>query len=462
MLKKPKILFIGAGYVGLVNGYGMAYHGCDVTIADSNRTKIDKLNNGEPVIYEHDMDHIMNELKKSNNIPEYIWTGDTEKIHAHINGSDYIFIAVGTPQSATGKTDLKYIYDVAALIGKHLMSSKPVVVVKSTVPVGTTMEVKRIIHDIQNNIRCNVADNPEFLQEGVAFMNFEHPDRVVIGTEDDITMGLMVNLYKYIYPDNYGRLIRTCNIETAEMIKYASNAMLATRISFSNMIAMFCNETGADANKVLSIMGEDHRIGSEFLKPGCGYGGSCFPKDVASLVYQLGAHGCDAGILCAVEDINKIAKGIPMKVLHEWIKTTDIRKVTVLGAAFKPGTDDIRESPILDFLNEFDQAGMDNTTISIYDPIDMARTNISHYIQSDLKTKESIHVHDSLMDALDGADAIIILTPCGEYRDIYKYINPTSRKKPYLYDARNMFTLDEVKNMISKVFVYSGFGRNIQ
>ena len=338
-----KITVIGTGYVGLVSGTCFAEMGIDVTCVDVDTAKIDALRSGVVPIYEPGLDELIRKnmecgrLHFSTSLPD------------SLRNSEVVFIAVGTPSREDGSADLHYVFDVAAEIGETL-DHYTVVVTKSTVPVGTSFKVKSLIADALSRrgvtIDFDIANNPEFLKEGAAIKDFMSPDRVVIGVENERAEKIMRRLYKPFIVVN--DRIQITDIASSEMIKYASNAMLATRISFMNDIANLCELVGADFNKVRKGVGSDTRIGNKFLYAGCGYGGSCFPKDVKALVSTAEQHGYEMRVLKAVEDVNQRQKQILFdKLVRRFGSNLNGKKITLWGIAFKPETDDIREAPAM-------------------------------------------------------------------------------------------------------------------
>ena len=335
------IAIVGTGYVGLVSGTCFAEMGVNVTCIDVNEEKIQALLNGNIPIYEPGLDEM---VLRNNKEGRLHFTTD---ITTCLNDVDIVFSAVGTPPDEDGSADLKYVLEVARTVGRN-MNKYLVLVTKSTVPVGTAKKIKQAIQDELDkrgvSIPFDVASNPEFLKEGAAIKDFMSPDRVVIGVESEKAKEMMTRLYRPMMLNNF-RVIFT-DIPSAEMIKYAANSMLATRISFMNDIANLCELVGADVNMVRKGIGADTRIGNKFLYPGCGYGGSCFPKDVKALIKTAEKNGYDMRVLKAVEEVNETQKSILYKKLLEYYQN-DLKgkKVAIWGLAFKPDIDDLRESP---------------------------------------------------------------------------------------------------------------------
>ena len=398
-----KIAVVGTGYVGLVTGTCFSEMGVHVTCIDVDKNKIDGLNQGIVPIYEPGLETLVRKNKKSGRLHF------TTRLEDVINNVDIVFCAVGTPPDEDGSADLKYVLEVARTIGKHL-NRYIVVVTKSTVPVGTAQKIKNAIQEELKlrgiHVEFDVASNPEFLKEGNAVKDFMSPDRVVVGVESERARKLMARLYKpfMIMSD---RLIFT-DIPSAEMIKYAANSMLATRISFMNDIANLCELVGADVNMVRKGIGSDTRIGKKFLYPGCGYGGSCFPKDVKALIKTAQDMGYDMRVLQAVEEVNNDQKLVLFhKIVNYYgdVSLLNGKTVALWGLAFKPETDDMREAPSLVLIDLLTKAG---ATVRVYDPVamDECRRRIGDKV---------IYSHD-MYDAADGADALMLVTEWKEFR----------------------------------------------
>ena len=398
-----KIAVVGTGYVGLVTGTCFSEMGVHVTCIDVDKNKIDGLNQSIVPIYEPGLETLVRKNKKSGRLHF------TTRLEDVINNVDIVFCAVGTPPDEDGSADLKYVLEVARTIGKHL-NRYIVVVTKSTVPVGTAQKIKNAIQEELKlrgiHVEFDVASNPEFLTEGNAVKDFMSPDRVVVGVESERARKLMARLYKpfMIMSD---RLIFT-DIPSAEMIKYAANSMLATRISFMNDIANLCELVGADVNMVRKGIGSDTRIGKKFLYPGCGYGGSCFPKDVKALIKTAQDMGYDMRVLQAVEEVNNDQKLVLFhKIVNYYgdVSLLNGKTVALWGLAFKPETDDMREAPSLVLIDLLTKAG---ATVRVYDPVamDECRRRIGDKV---------IYSHD-MYDAADGADALMLVTEWKEFR----------------------------------------------
>lgn len=401
-----KISIIGTGYVGLVNGACLADMGNDVTCIDINIEKIKMLRKGIVPIYEPQLEELITRNLKANRI-------HFSTTYESIADSVVTFITVGTPSKAEdGSADLNYVLNSAKAFGEHIFGEMPhILVTKSTVPVGTSKKVldtvSQTLSDMGKDVPFSVVSNPEFLKEGSAINDCLYPDRIVVGCNDLYAKSIMEELYRpfMLRGDN----VIFTNIETAEMIKYASNAMLATRISFMNEIANLCEKVGADVNGVRKGMGADKRIGDKFLYAGCGYGGSCFPKDVRALIQTAKENGCDMKIISATEDVNNEQKHILFNKLNN-IEGFDLngKTIAILGLAFKPETDDMREAPSLVLIEDL-YTKADDVKIRAYDPISMAVCR--------KMTDRDIYYATSMYDAIEGADAIVLVTEWKEFRN---------------------------------------------
>ncbi|WP_345985195.1 UDP-glucose/GDP-mannose dehydrogenase family protein [Sulfurimonas sp. HSL-1656] len=430
-----KISVIGTGYVGLVSGTCFAQMGNSVTCVDIDEAKIAKLREGIIPIYEPGLETMVLENHEKGTLTF------TTDIKAAIASTDVAFIAVGTPMGEDGSADLQYVLAVAKSIGEH-MQHYMVVVDKSTVPVGTADKVKAAIRAELDkrgaDIDFDVVSNPEFLKEGAAIEDFMHPDRVVIGAESEQAMAVMHDLYAPFMKKS-DRFIGM-DIKSAEMTKYAANAMLATKISFMNEMANICERVGADVNKVRHGIGSDARIGYSFIYPGCGYGGSCFPKDVQALAKTSKDFGYTPRILDAVEAVNYDQK---MVIANKVIKRfgEDLSGLTfgIWGLAFKPETDDMREASAITIINALTTRG---AKIKAYDP--KARHEAeSHY----LKGNESVEYVDSKYDALTDADALILVTEWQEFRSPDFDEIDKRLKSPVFFDGRNQFDKERMARL---------------
>ncbi len=422
-----KVSVIGTGYVGLVSGACFAQMGNSVTCVDIDKAKVEKLKQGVLPIYEPGLEVMVLENYKKETLK---FTTDVQ--HAIAN-SLITFIAVGTPMGEDGSADLQYVLAVAKSIGQH-MQDYIVVVDKSTVPVGTADKVKATIQAELDkrgvDFKFDVVSNPEFLKEGAAINDFMHPDRVVIGADSDKALQIMHDLYAP-FMKNHDRFIGM-DIKSAEMTKYAANAMLATKISFMNEISNICELVGADINKVRNGIGSDARIGYSFIYPGCGYGGSCFPKDVQALAKTSKDFGYTPRILDAVEAVNYDQKTvISDKVIKRFGENLDGKTFAVWGLAFKPETDDMREASSITIINELTKRG---AKVVAYDP--KARHEAESYY---LKDNANVSYVDSKYEVLPNADALILVTEWQEFRspdfdEVKKLL-----KNAVFFDGRNQF-----------------------
>ena len=436
-----KIGMIGTGYVGLVTGTCFAESGNDVICVDINAEKVERLNRGEIPIYEPGLD----ELVKRNKAEERLHF--TTKIEEAVEASLMLFIAVGTPPGEDGSADLTYVLNAARDIGRHMKSFK-IIVDKSTVPVGTGDLVRKVISEELarrgENVPFDVVSNPEFLKEGNAIDDFMKPDRVVVGCDDPRTAELMKELYAPFVRTEKPILIM--DVRSAEMTKYAANAMLATKISFMNDIANLCEKVGANIDNVRRGIGSDSRIGYSFIFPGAGYGGSCFPKDVQALVRTGNANSYKLEILEAVEAVNKRQKEVLFAKLREALDgQIKGRTIAVWGLAFKPNTDDMREAPAIVLIESLLAAG---AAVRVYDPeaMDEARKTFADRIA---------YVKRSY-DALEGADALVVVTEWNEFRRPDFERMRSLLKKPVIIDGRNIY---EPARMKALGFEYRSIGR---
>lgn len=421
-----KVSIIGTGYVGLVNGACLADMGNDVTCIDINVEKIENLNKGIIPIYEPQLEELINRNIKAGRI-------HFSNTYESIADSMVTFIAVGTPPQEDGSADLSYVLSAAKAFGDHIEGHMMrLIVTKSTVPVGTSKKVSEMVaktlSERKENIPYAVVSNPEFLKEGSAVNDCLYPDRIVVGSNDLYAKSIMEELYRpfMLRGDN----VIFTNIETAEMIKYASNAMLATRISFMNEIANLCEKVGADVNGVRKGMGADKRIGDKFLYAGCGYGGSCFPKDVRALVQTAKENGCEMKIISATEEVNNEQKHILFNKLNN-IDSFDLngKTIAILGLAFKPETDDMREAPSLVLIEDL-YTKTEGVKIRAYDPISMGVCK--------KMTNRDIYYASSMYDAIEGADAIVLVTEWKEFRnpDWYRIVDIMNNN--IVVDGRNV------------------------
>ena len=421
------ITVIGSGYVGLVSGTCFAEMGNNVTCVDIDLTKIRKLNKGITPIFEPGLDNMILKNVKNKNL------SFTTNLGKALVDSEIVFIAVGTPMGDDGSADLKYVMSVAKSIGK-LMKKRIVVVDKSTVPVGTADKVKHVIQTELNkrnsNLKFDVVSNPEFLKEGVAIDDFMKPDRVVVGTDSNFALGKMKKLYSSFFR-TYDRFI-SMDIRSAEMTKYAANAMLATKISFINEIANICEKVGADANLVRLGIGSDKRIGYSFIYPGIGYGGSCFPKDIKALSKIAFENGLNSRIINSVDEVNNSQKLVlANKVVDRFGEDLNGLTFAIWGLAFKPGTDDMREAPSIFVIKELVKRG---AKVKAYDPkaIDEAKTFY-------LKNVQNISYFSSKYNVLENSDALLLLTEWKEFRSPDFSKVKSKLKNSIIFDGRNQY-----------------------
>lgn len=424
------IAIVGTGYVGLVTGTCFSEMGINVTCVDVDSVKIQNLNQGIVPIYEPGLEDLVIKNFKAGRLKF------TTDLTACLDEIEVLFNAVGTPPDEDGSADLRYVLDVAHTVGQNI-NKYLLVVTKSTVPVGTAAKVKAVIQEELDkrgvSIPFDVASNPEFLKEGAAIKDFMGPDRVVVGTESEKANNLMERLYKPFTLNHY-RMIFT-DIPSAEMIKYAANAMLATRISFMNDIANLCQLVGADVNMVRSGIGSDSRIGSKFLYPGCGYGGSCFPKDVKALIKTAAQNGYDMQVLKAVEAVNETQKSILFRKLQK-IFNNDLagKTVALWGLAFKPETDDMREAPSLVLIDLLLKTGCN---IRVYDPVAMN--------EGKRRLGDQVIYARDMYDAVLDADALLLLTEWKEFRLPAWEMLKKMMKSPVIVDGRNIYDKIEMK-----------------
>ena len=439
-----KIAVIGSGYVGLVSGTCFAEMGNQVTCVDIDQAKIDKLHKGNIPIYEPGLTPMV--LKNIEKKSLFFSTS----LKDSIQDVAIVFIAVGTPMGEDGSADLQYVTAVAREIGQS-MNNELVVVDKSTVPVGTADKVRDAIQaeldDRNSDLKFHVVSNPEFLKEGDAINDFMKPDRVVIGADDEFAFDVMRRLY-HPFTMTYDRIIEM-DIRSAEMTKYAANAMLATKISFMNEIANICEKVGADVNNVRVGIGSDRRIGYSFIYPGAGYGGSCFPKDVKALKKTAEDYNYTARLINAVEEVNDDQKlVIAKKVINRFGENLEGKTFGLWGLAFKPGTDDMREAPAIYVVKELVKRG---AKVQAYDP--KAIEEAKHFY---LKDVENISYVDSKYKVLEGADALILLTEWKEFRSPDFIEIKSQLKSPIIFDGRNQYNVFKLEE---KGFEYHQIGK---
>lgn len=440
-----KIAIIGTGYVGLTTGTCLANLGNDVICLDVDENKILSLNQGKVPFYEPGLQEMMLNNSKSGRLKF------TTSYPEAVEFADVIFICVGTPQSENGEADLKYVFSAAKSIGQNLNGYK-IIVNKSTVPVGTADKVKDIIS--QNTQRdFGVVSNPEFLKEGSAIKDFMNPDRVVLGVNDEKEEAIMTRIYKGVERVNHPIIIT--DVKSAELIKYAANCMLATRISFMNQISNLCEKVGANIKEIAKGIGLDDRIGPRFLQAGIGYGGSCFPKDVRAMASMLQQYNCENDLIMAVDNVNKRQPINFLNKIKQVVGDVNGKTFAVLGLSFKPKTDDIREAPSLILIEELSKNG---AIIKAYDPV--AIENVKKYI--DYKNSigypiNNFNLMNSPYETIQDTDCLIIVTEWDEFRYLDRERMKNLMRQYFVFDGRNIYDPEEMK---SQGFKYYGIGRN--
>jgi UDPglucose 6-dehydrogenase len=438
-----KITVVGTGYVGLVTGTCFAETGITVHCVDIDADKINKLNNGIVPIYEPGLEKMIERNVKKERL------FFTTSLKETLKDSDVVFSAVGTPPDEDGSADLQYVISVAREVGKY-MQHYMVIVTKSTVPIGTAKKVKAAIQDELDKrgvkIEFDVASNPEFLKEGDAIDDFMKPDRIVIGIESERAENLMKKLYKPFLLN--GHPILFMDVPSAELTKYAANSMLATRISFMNELANFCEIVGADINLVRKGIGSDTRIGHKFLYAGVGYGGSCFPKDVKALIKTAKENNFNLSILQSVEDVNDRQKSVMFdKIMKHFNGTIKGRTITLWGLSFKPNTDDMREAPALVLIEKLLGAG---AIVKTYDPVAMEETQ--------RRIGNIVEYSKDQYEALIDSSAMILVTEWNEFRMINFKVVERLMKEKVIFDGRNIYEPNEI---IENGFAYYGIGRKV-
>ncbi len=426
------IAIVGTGYVGLVSGTCFAEMGVNVTCVDVQQEKIENLNKGILPIYEPGLEEMVLRNMRAGRLHF------TTQLTDVLDDVSVVFSAVGTPPDEDGSADLKYVLEVARTIGRN-MNKYLVVVTKSTVPVGTAKKVEDAIKEelrVRNvELEFDVASNPEFLKEGSAIKDFMSPDRVVVGVSSERAKGVMSKLYRPFLLNNF-RVIFT-DVPSAEMIKYAANSMLATRISFMNDIANLCELVGADVNMVRKGIGSDSRIGTKFLYPGCGYGGSCFPKDVKALIKTAEKNGYPMRVLKAVEEVNESQKNILFsKLLNYFEGNLQGKNIAIWGLAFKPETDDMRESTSVVLIDKIVEAG---GSVTAYDPIAME--------ECQRRIGDTITYAKDMYEAVIDADALLLVTEWKQFRLPSWQVLLKVMKQPLIIDGRNIYDQEELHAM---------------
>lgn len=415
----------GTGYVGLVAGVCFAEKGQNVICVDIDENKVKKMKSGVSPIYEQDLEELMQKNYKAGRLD---YTTDYKMAY---KDADFIFIGVGTPERKDGSANLDYVFNVAKQIAESV-EKDCIIVLKSTVPIGTNDEIEKFIKDnLTHNVKIEVASNPEFLAQGTAVRDTLHASRIVIGTESKYAEEKMLDLYK-----NFDLPIVSTNRRSAEMIKYASNDFLALKISYMNDIANLCEVVGANVEDVAKGMSYDNRIGDKFLRAGCGYGGSCFPKDTKALHYLAQQGGYELKTVKAAIEVNKNQKLILLKKARKIFKSFKNLNVAVLGLTFKPGTDDLREAPSLDNIAILLEEG---ANIRAYDPVGEENYKKIYSTEIDYKTTPQ--------EALKDADVCFIFTEWNEIKNVKpeEYIN--LMKKPIVFDGRNLYSLEDMKDI---------------
>ncbi len=442
-----KIAIVGTGYVGLVSGTCFAEMGVDVTCVDIDVQKIENLKKGIIPIWEPGLEDM---VLRNVNAGRLHFTTSVEEV---LDDVQVVFSAVGTPPGDDGSADLKFVMEVARTVGRK-MNNYVLLVTKSTVPVGTAKLVRKAIQEELDKrglqIDFDVASNPEFLKEGDAIKDFMSPDRVVVGVESERAREVMTKLYRPFLLNNFRVIFM--DIPSAEMTKYAANAMLATRISFMNDIANLCEVLGADVNMVRKGIGTDQRIGNKFLYPGCGYGGSCFPKDVKALIHTAEQNGYEMKVLKAVEDVNETQKHVLFRKLNRYFgNQIQGKTIAVWGLSFKPNTDDMREAPSLVLIEKILQAG---GKVRVFDPVAMEETRKSVERQK-MELSEHIYYSQDIYDAVLDADALLVVTEWKEFRLPTWGVVKKSMRGNLVLDGRNIYEKTDLQEM---GLVYEGIG----
>ena len=431
-----KIAVAGCGYVGLVTGACLANLGNDVICVDIDDERISNLRRGIMPFFEPELREIVEINSKQKRL---MFTTD---VQLTVENSDVIFITVGTPLDENGRSDTSSIFQFAESFAKFINGYK-LLVVKSTVPIGTTHKLKDYLSEkIKNKQKFDVASNPEFLKEGEAVRDFLIPDRVVIGVDNDKTRETLINIYKTIERTN--RPIVITDIKTSELIKYASNAMLASRISFMNNLSELCEKVGADVKTIARGIGLDRRIGTRFLQAGIGYGGSCFPKDVSTLSQIMKDHGVSGDLLDAVQSINNKQKTCIIPKIQKLVPEIKGKKIAIWGLSFKPKTDDIREAPSVTIIKELQKLG---AIVKSFDPVseDSAR-----------KTLKNVEFSDTPFKAIEGTHGLVIATEWDLFRELDKRKMKDLMAAPNIFDGRNIYDPEDFKKL---GFNYVGIGR---
>jgi UDPglucose 6-dehydrogenase len=433
------ICVVGAGYVGLVTAACFAEFGVHVTCVDCDAAKVEMLQRGKVPIFEPGLEELVNKNLREGRLRF------TTDLKTGLENALVIFLAVGTPPRGDGSADLRFVEAVACEVAEAMDGYK-VIATKSTVPVGTGAKIREIVQTYQReHVRFDVVSNPEFLREGSAIEDFMRPNRVVIGASSDQAIAIMKDLYRPLY------LIETpfiiTDVETAELIKYASNAFLATKISFINEIANLCEAVGADLHAVAKGMGLDPRIGPKFLHPGPGFGGSCLPKDTMALMRMATAHGLSLEILDTVMRVNRLQRGRMLAKLERMVGALQGRTIGVLGLAFKPNTDDIREAPAIDLIHGLLERG---AMVKAFDPAAMDQV---------AKLIPLVELCKDAYAVADGSDALVLVTEWNQFRNLDLERIRKALRSPIVLDCRNVY---DPARMAELGFMYEGVGRSLR
>lgn len=429
------IAVIGTGYVGLVTGACFAEFGVDVTCVDINEEKIARLAAGEMPIYEPGLEQLVTKNMQSGRLRF------TTDIKQAVEQALVIFLAVGTPPKEDGSPDLSFVESAARSVAEHMNGYK-VIVTKSTVPIGTGEYLRKLLRDTNPRLNFGIVSNPEFLREGAAINDFMRPDRVVIGSRDEEAIAIMRDLYRPLYLIEAPFVITS--LEAAELTKYAANAFLATKISFINEIANMCDSIGCDVHDVARAMGMDRRIGSKFLHPGPGFGGSCFPKDTQALASVAQQFGRDSLIVDAVIEVNRRQRQAMVPKIEKLVGDVAGKTIAVLGLAFKPETDDMREAPAIDIIKALIKLG---ARIRAYDPVAMIEA---------AAVLPEVNYADDEYSAAEGADALVFVTEWNQFRALDMKRILDLMKSPKIADLRNIY---DPKDLRELGFEYVGIGR---
>ena len=437
-----KIAIVGTGYVGLVSGTCFSEMGIEVICVDVDRAKIERLQQGEIPIYEPELAVLVQKNMRAGRL------SFATDLASHLDEVEVVFIAVGTPPDEDGSADLHYVLEVAREFGAAV-NKYTLLVTKSTVPVGTAARIREVVEaELKRRgveVEFDVASNPEFLKEGSAVKDFMSPDRVVVGVESERARELMQRLYRPFLLNNFRVIFM--DVPSAEMTKYAANSMLATRISFMNDIANLCELVGADVNMVRRGIGTDMRIGNKFLYPGCGYGGSCFPKDVKALIHTAEENGYQMRVLQAVEEVNANQKRVLFEKLNRHFGgELQGRKIALWGLAFKPETDDMREATSVVLIRLLTEAGAE---VTVYDPVAM---NECHRIIG-----EQVHYAEDMYEAVIDADALLLVTEWKQFRVPNWEVLKKRMQRPLIFDGRNIYDRKELE---AAGFTYYYIGGN--